>query len=131
MNLLFSALVVVTILLTGCSGSSPEFGATASGTTPGQRHQVPTRTLGPAGQRKEGQYVWVRQKFVIPPGIGVDVEAECPLGYVVIGGGYDVESGTLHVTATKPNLAFDRWIVSGKRNFSEYIKVTVFASCVA
>jgi hypothetical protein len=128
-NVLSSALVMSAMFLTGCSGSSSQFGSATSGITPSQDHQLPTRTLGPAGLRKVGQYTWVWDKFVIPPNISVDVYALCPSDHVVIGGGYDLESGSLVLKATKPNAAFDRWIITGARNHSDYIRLTVYAVC--
>jgi hypothetical protein len=128
-KLLVSALVVGTMLLFGCGGSSSQVASATSGMTPDRGPQAPAGVLVPAGQRKIGQYVWVSEKFVIPPYIGVDVYADCPANHVVTGGGYDVESGALVVTATKPNSAFDRWVILGLRNHSDYIKLTVYAAC--
>jgi hypothetical protein len=130
-NLSLSGLLVSTMFLIACSGSSSVLGAATTRGAAGLGQQSPTRTPSPAAERTYGHYVWVWQKFVIPPYIRVDVHADCPPDHVVIGGGQEVESGDLVLRATKPNSAFDRWIVSGPADHSNNIRLTVYAVCAS
>src|SRR5580704_19032732 len=66
--------------------------------------------FGPTGEKKVGQYVWVWHTVKVPAGRVETVEADCPIGDVVLGGGYR-ESDAYTIAHTTPNGRFDGWIV--------------------
>lgn len=86
--------------------------------------------FGPDGQKKVGAYVWVWRSGVIASSQAGQVEADCPLGRVALSGGYALKSGFLYeVVATKPNPAFDGWVLIAIPGDSGPATVTVYALC--
>jgi hypothetical protein len=86
------------------------------------------RFVGPDGQKKVGDYIWVWHSEKFSPSNTGEIEADCPLAHVVIGGGYSVK-GAFSVGATTPNAAFDGWIITGLSGYNEGATVTAYASC--
>lgn len=82
--------------------------------------------LEPDGTKKVGQYVWVWHSGNVSNPGNTEVEADCPVNYVVIGGGA-VLNGT-YLYESKPNQAFDGWIVEASPTRGT-VKITVYASC--
>lgn len=95
---------------------------------PAQAQTFGPSFIGPEGQKKIGQYVWVWTTRHIPKDHGVFIEADCPIGYVVLSGGYG-QTVTLPVAESMPNAAFDSWVVEAFASYSGPNKVTVYASC--
>jgi hypothetical protein len=82
------------------------------------------------GEKKVGQYVWVWRSGTISSSQGSEIEADCPLNRVVLGGGYALKSGFLYeVVATRPNAAFDGWVLIAIPGYSAPAVVTVYAVC--
>jgi hypothetical protein len=86
----------------------------------------PTFTT-PDGEKKVGDYVWVWHTERIAERHEEAVEADCPVGYAVTGGGYrDTANDVLY---GMPNPGFDGWIVEAAARYSEPNTVTVYAGC--
>jgi hypothetical protein len=83
------------------------------------------------GKRKVGQYIWVWHSQRLSVSGKASVEADCPLDYVAIGGGYNTGKGVYLLFESKPNPAFNGWIVSVFAGGSGFggTTVTVYASC--
>ena len=94
---------------------------------PAQAQLAPPTFIGPDGQKKIGQYVWVWHAGRISKSGQMQVEADCPVGYVVLGGGYNSKAGI--VRTPHPNQAFDGWVVNLVGSGYEPGSVTVYASC--
>jgi hypothetical protein len=88
------------------------------------------RFVGPDGQKKVGDYVWVWHSATISKDSGREVEADCPVNYVVISGGY-TESRPFAVGATTPTQGFDGWVVDAFASYSGSNTVTVYAGCAS
>jgi hypothetical protein len=89
------------------------------------------RFVGPDGEKKVGQYIWVWHAEKLPGGAQKVIEADCPHGYAVLGNGYQVDPPDLIYTGySKPNGGFDGWILSaGNSSSNPPLTVTVYASC--
>jgi hypothetical protein len=81
----------------------------------------------PDGQKKVGQYIWVWHTARISKSGQMEVEADCPVGYVVLGGGYFNKAGIIQWP--HPNEAFDGWVVNLVGSGYGPGSVTVYASC--
>jgi hypothetical protein len=86
------------------------------------------RFVGPDGQKKVGDYVWVWHSETISKSSAREVEADCPIDYVVISGGY-TETRSFAVGATTPTKGFDGWVVDAFGSYSGSNTVTVYAAC--
>jgi|SRR5579862_4016871 len=92
---------------------------------------MPETFIGPDGQKQFGPYTWVWHSESFQPVKGpVSVQARCPAGDVVLGGG--VMAGPLFsdISNSKPNPNFDGWRVHFyKKLQGGTFTVTVYASC--
>lgn len=119
-------IVVVTLIvalgLAACDGGSTSSQPAMAASMLQQRDAF----IGPAGQKKIGSYVWVWHTV---PVIGSAlVEADCPVNYMAISGGYRGKP-TLGYESY-PNQAFTGWIVKAWVEGSRSLSATVYASCV-
>jgi hypothetical protein len=89
------------------------------------------RFVGPDGQKKLGDYVWVWRSAKIASGSQRVIDADCPSGYAVLGGGYEVSlSVGVFIYYSKPNNDLDGWTFSvGNSSSNPPVTVTVYASC--
>ena len=95
--------------------------------TPTSAQVIRPGFLGPNGEKKVGTYVWVWHTESFSKGQSGTVEADCPIGYAVLGGGYQ-ESENYTISHTTPNEGFDGWIIdAGGGPYGNV--VTVYASC--
>lgn len=107
---------------------------------PANGQAPPMPFVGSSGEKKAGQYVWVWHAAKLE----VDrssktIQAGCPAGYVVLGGGYHVaiESGGPAITASSPNQALHGWTVEISPGYTstastevrQIATVTVWATC--
>jgi hypothetical protein len=83
--------------------------------------------VGPDGQKKVGDYVWVWHTGQVSKSGEMEVEADCPIGYVVTGGGYLSKDRLLF--SPRPNAAFDGWVVTLEGSGYGPGRVTVYAGC--
>lgn len=90
--------------------------------------QTLSQFLGPDGEKKFGQYVWVWHTE-IPPEKKVSVEARCPEGYVVLGGAYETTTGAVGVISSHPSADFNGWVVVTGGGSGYGGRITVYASC--
>ena len=92
---------------------------------------MPSTFERPDGQQQFGPYTWVwKSKSFQPAQRPVDVEARCPAGEVVLGGG--VKAGPLFtdIANSRPTSNFDGWRVFFYQNHQGgTFTVTVYASC--
>lgn len=84
--------------------------------------------VSPMGEKKVGQYVWVWRTEKIPVDHERQIEVDCPIDYVVTGGGYR-ESNAFGVGETTPTPGFDGWVVEAFASYSGPNTVTVYAGC--
>lgn len=89
------------------------------------------RFVGPDGEKKVGEYVWVWRSEKIASGGQRVVATDCPTDYAVLGGGYDVSPSVAVFTYySKPNSDLDGWTFSVANSSSNPpVTVTVYASC--
>lgn len=119
----FICALAATATMAGCSSES----ALSSEISPGARTQAPgVSFVGSPAEKKVGQYVWVWHTGKVGPHTAT-VEADCPVDYVVTGGGFNVHG--MQLGESKPNQAFDGWLVSVTSFLTEYVSITVYASC--
>jgi hypothetical protein len=107
----------------------PIFLALVSAAVPVQGH-VFTRPafVAPDGQKRVGPYIWVWHSAKVPPSGNQEINADCPLNYVALGGGYAVKGGFI-LFDNKPNAAFDGWVITGIGGYNQGATVTAYASC--
>jgi hypothetical protein len=89
--------------------------------------------IGPMGEKKIGDYVWVWRTEKLKVNEKAQIEAPCPTGYVVLGGGYQGVSGASpygpdYVTASRPSETFDGWILEASGGAYLPVTVTVYAT---
>lgn len=87
----------------------------------------------PSGQKQFGPYTWVWQSESFQPAKrSLHIEARCPAGEVVLGGG--VKAGALFtdIASSRPTSTFDGWHVYFYQNHQGgRFTVTVYASCAS
>jgi hypothetical protein len=92
---------------------------------------APSGFVGPDGEKQFGPYTWVwKSRTFQPAQTGVTVEARCPAGDVVLGGGVIASPLWRDIANSRPSPNFDGWRV----HFYKYAQggtftVTVYASC--
>jgi hypothetical protein len=121
----FAAALVITATATGIAACATA-GTSSSPPTADSASTPFSRLASPAGQKKVGPYVWVWHTGKVGPHT-MTVEADCPVKYVVVGGGSN--SHGLFVGESKPNQAFDGWLVSIASYLRGYVDITVYAAC--
>lgn len=88
---------------------------------------APPTFITPDGEKKLGQYIWVWHTQRLVKDRQVTVQALCPAGYVVLGGGY-IGKGGFAEYGERPSQTFDAWDVLVTVDYSPAI-VTAYASC--
>ena len=85
----------------------------------------------PDGQKQFGPYTWVWQSRTFQPArTAVTVEARCPAGDVVLGGGAFAAPLWRDIANSRPSPNFDGWRVRFyKEAQGGKFTVTVYASC--
>lgn len=106
------------------------FVAFASVTLPASAEMFGRPLFGtPNGQKKVGQYVWVWASKKVQSGGSATIEADCPMNYVVLGGG-SKNPVFMFTSQNMPNASFDGWIMQvGNSTSNPPTTVTVYASC--
>jgi hypothetical protein len=89
---------------------------------------APDFFVGASGEKKVGQYIWVWRTEKVPKFHESLIEADCPVGYAVTGGGY-YQKLSGGVFESRPNGAFDGWIVEAGAGYSAANTVTAYAGC--
>jgi hypothetical protein len=107
---------------------------------PASGQALPMPFVGPSGEKKAGQYIWVwhSAKLEVDRSSKI-IQAGCPVGYVVLSGGYHIaiDSGGPVITASNPNQALDGWTVevsptyrsAASTEVRQIATVTVWATC--
>lgn len=92
---------------------------------------TPPTFVSPDGQKQFGPYTWVwRSRTFQPAQTGVTVEARCPAGDVVLGGGVIAAPLWRDIGNSRPSPNFDGWRVHFyKEAQGGTFTVTVYASC--
>lgn len=84
--------------------------------------------IAPDGEKKIGQYVWVWHSATVGSRSQGEVEADCPIGLVVLAGGYKLKAGS--VSSPRPNAAFDGWVINlYGSGYGKPGAITVYAAC--
>ena len=92
---------------------------------------VPPAFVGPDGEKQFGPYTWVWRSRTFQPVQGaVTVEARCPAGDVVLGGGVVAPGLWTSISNSRPSPNFDGWRVHFYRALlGGTFTVAVYASC--
>ena len=119
-------------MLAGCSGSGPSSQVDPA-TALTVRDQSPGTAALSNGQKKVGQYVWVWRSKKLAVDQSAHVEAPCPTGYVVLGGGYKIATSKGYygrpTASSRPSETFDGWVVDTEGGAYQKVTVTVYGAC--
>jgi hypothetical protein len=90
--------------------------------------------IGPDGEKQFGPYRWVWKSRGFRPARGPhEIKVSCPIGDVVLGGGYELKSDfDIYISASRPGNMFEGWIVDIPQVLDGGTsRITVYASCIA
>ena len=122
MKSLLSFPPILALVACGATASTP----VAATTFPQMQR---THFLETGGKKHVGPYVWAwRAKKLQGSQKTVEITADCPSGYVVVGGGYNSSTSWGAVYYSFPNADFNGWTVTATGGYGG-ATVTVYASC--